>query len=124
MAADLLRALRGNRWIFGGRYVGAAARRRRAPAAAGREAVGQAVGHLAGLDENRARIGAESGIETRRAGALVLPGHPALHADVAEEEAAETLRTFGAHVTRVEVLTYKELLDNAERSLAAGGGPA
>ncbi|WDO05407.1 hypothetical protein ME763_06935 [Streptomyces murinus] len=124
MAADLLRALWGNRWIFGGRYVGAAARRRRAPAAAGREAVGQAVDHLAGLDENRARIRAEPGIETRRADALVLVGHPALHADVPEEEVAETLRTCDAHVTRGEALACKERVDNAERSLAVGVGPA
>ncbi|MEU6465518.1 Shedu anti-phage system protein SduA domain-containing protein [Streptomyces sp. NPDC046976] len=161
--ADLQRALQGNHWIFGGRYIGEAARRlvpgdemdipliradgalhivelkrsmglkrplikrhRNAwvPADAVHEAVGQAVNYLVGLDENRARIRAEFGIETRRAGALVLVGHPALHADVPEEEVAETLRTFNAHVTRVEVLTYKELVDNAERSLAAGVGPA
>ncbi|MFY4717142.1 Shedu anti-phage system protein SduA domain-containing protein [Streptomyces sp. LaBMicrA B280] len=161
--ADLQRALQGNHWIFGGRYVGEAARRRLVPgdemdipliradgalhivelkrsmglkrplikrhrnawvpADAVHEAVGQAVNYLVGLDENRARIRAEFGIETRRAGALVLVGHPALHADVPEEEVAETLRTFNAHVTRVEVLTYKELLDNAERSLAVGVGP-
>ncbi|MFG5721971.1 Shedu anti-phage system protein SduA domain-containing protein [Streptomyces murinus] len=162
--ADLQRALQGNHWIFGGRYVGEAARRRLVPgdevdipliradgalhivelkrsmglkrplirrhrnawvpADAVHEAVGQAVNYLVGLDENRARIRAEFGIETRRACALVLVGHPALHADVPEEEVAETLRTFNAHVTRVEVLTYKELLDNAERSLAVGVGPA
>ncbi|WP_243877973.1 Shedu anti-phage system protein SduA domain-containing protein [Streptomyces sp. SUK 48] len=162
--ADLQRALQGNHWIFGGRYVGEAARRRLVPgdevdipliradgalhivelkramglkrplirrhrnawvpADAVHEAVGQAVNYLVGLDENRARIREEFGIETRRAGALVLLGHPALHADVPEEEVGETLRTFNAHVTRVEVLTYKELLDNAERSLAGGVGPA
>ncbi|MYU05297.1 DUF4263 domain-containing protein [Streptomyces sp. SID8366] len=162
--ADLQRALQGNHWIFGGRYVGEAARRRLVPgdevdipliradgalhivelkramglkrplirrhrdawvpADAVHEAVGQAVNYLVGLDENRARIREEFGIETRRAGALVLLGHLALHADVPEEEVGETLRTFNAHVTRVEVLTYKELLDNAERSLAGGVGPA
>ncbi|MFF5406588.1 Shedu anti-phage system protein SduA domain-containing protein [Streptomyces misionensis] len=162
--ADLQRALRGNHWIFGGRYVGEAARRRLVPgdevdlpliradgalhivelkramglkrplirrhrnawvpADAVHEAVGQAVNYLVGLDEHRARIRAEFGIETRRAGALVLLGHPGLHPDVPEEEVGETLRTYNAHVTRVEVLTYKELLDNAERSLAAGGEPA
>ncbi|MFH8337595.1 Shedu anti-phage system protein SduA domain-containing protein [Streptomyces sp. AM6-12] len=162
--ADLQRALRGNHWIFGGRYVGETARRRLVPgdevdipliradgalhivelkramglrrplirrhrnawvpADAVHEAVGQAVNYLVGLDENRARIREEFGIETRRAGALVLVGHPALHSDVPEEEVGETLRTFNAHVTRVEVLTYKELLDNAERSLAGDVGPA
>ena len=67
---------------------------------------------------------AESGIETRRAGALVLVGHPALHADVPEEEVAETPRTCDAHVARGEALACKERVANAERSLAAGGEPA
>ncbi|UUU25912.1 DUF4263 domain-containing protein [Streptomyces sp. DSM 40750] len=90
------------------------------PAAQVHEAVGQAVNYLVGLDEDRHRIREEFGIETRRAGALVLVGHPALHPDVPEEEITEALRTFNAHMNRVEVLTYKELLDNARRSL---GGP-
>ncbi|MET8565253.1 Shedu anti-phage system protein SduA domain-containing protein [Streptomyces flaveolus] len=161
--ADLQHALEGNHWIFGGRFVGEAARRRLVPgdevdiplirgdgalhivelkramslnaplikrhrhawvpAAHVHEAVGQAVNYLVGLDEHRARIREELGIETRRAGALVLVGHPGLHPDVPEGEVDETLRTFNSHVTRVEVLTYKELLDNAERSLAAGVEP-
>ncbi|WP_416519836.1 hypothetical protein [Streptomyces achromogenes] len=61
----------------------------------------------------------EFGIESRRAGALVLVGHPGGHPDVPENEVDEALRTFSPHVTRVEVLTCKELPDNAERSLAA-----
>ncbi|MFI2432955.1 Shedu anti-phage system protein SduA domain-containing protein [Streptomyces sp. NPDC018693] len=93
------------------------------PAAPVHEAVGQAVNYLVGLDEQRERIREEFGIETRRASALVLVGHPGLHPEVPEEEVSEVLRTFNSHVTRVEVLTYKELLDSAERSLA-GVGPA
>ncbi|MEV6948599.1 Shedu anti-phage system protein SduA domain-containing protein [Streptomyces sp. NPDC051172] len=92
------------------------------PAAQVHEAVGQGVNYLTGLDESRERLRADFGIETRRASALVLVGHPALHPQVPEEEINEALRTFNSHVTRVEVLTYKELLDNAERSLA-GEGP-
>ncbi|MFD8820628.1 Shedu anti-phage system protein SduA domain-containing protein, partial [Streptomyces sp. NPDC059627] len=88
------------------------------PAAQVNEAFGQAINYLTGLDENRDRIRTELGIETRRASALVLVGHPALHPDVPEEEINEALRTFNSHIARVEVLTYKELLDNAERSLA------
>ncbi|WP_405451571.1 hypothetical protein OG350_29710 [Streptomyces achromogenes] len=61
----------------------------------------------------------EFGVESRRAGALVLVGHPGGHPDVPENEVDEALRTFSPHVTRVEVLTCKELPDNAERSLAA-----
>ena len=160
--ADVQRALEGQYWIFGGRFVDEAANRRLVPgdevdiplirgdgalhivelkrsmslkgplvkryrdawvpAAQVHEAVGQAVNYLTGLDENRERIRADFGIETRRASALVLVGHPALHPEVPEEEVNEALRTFNAHLTRVEVLTYKELVDNAERSLA-GDGP-
>ena len=160
--ADVQRALEGQYWIFGGRFVDEAAHRRLVPgdevdiplirgdgalhivelkrsmslkgplvkryrdawvpAAQVHEAVGQAVNYLTGLDENRERIRADFGIETRRASALVLVGHPALHPEVPEEEVNEALRTFNAHLTRVEVLTYKALVDNAERSLA-GDGP-
>ncbi|MGW3123722.1 Shedu anti-phage system protein SduA domain-containing protein [Streptomyces sp. NPDC001107] len=156
--SDVQRALEGQYWIFGGRFVGEAAHRRLVPgdevdiplirgdgalhivelkramslkgplvkrhrnawvpAAQVHEAVGQAVNYLTGLDESRERLRADFGIETRRASALVLVGHPALHPEVPEEEINEALRTFNSHVTRVEVLTYKELLDNAERSLA------
>lgn len=92
------------------------------------DAVGQAVNYLVGLDENRERVREEFGIETRRAGAMVLIGHPDLQADVPEAEISEALRTFNTHVNRVEVLTYKELLDNAHRALgtqkSAGTGPS
>ncbi|MFD7881610.1 Shedu anti-phage system protein SduA domain-containing protein [Streptomyces bauhiniae] len=155
---DLQRALEGQHWIFGGRFVGQAAHRRLVPgdevdiplirgdgalhivelkramslkkplvnwyrnawvpAASVHEAVGQAVNYLTGLDEHRDRIREELGIEARRASALVLVGHPGLHPDIPETEINEALRTFNSHLTRVEVLTYKELLDNAERSLA------
>jgi hypothetical protein len=40
--------------------------------------------------------------------------------DVPEEAIYETIRTLNTHLARVEVLTYKELIDNAERSI---GGP-
>lgn len=61
------------------------------------------------------------GIEARRASATVLIGHPALHPDIPEEQLNDVLRTLNTHVNRVEALTYKALVDNAERAL--GGGP-
>ncbi|WP_258055638.1 hypothetical protein [Streptomyces sp. Ru62] len=75
------------------------------------------------MDIPLSRVRDEFGIETRRAGALVLVGHPGLHPGVPESEVNEALRTFNPHVTRFEVLTCKELLDNAERSLAGGHDP-
>jgi hypothetical protein len=85
------------------------------------DAVSQAVAYLVGLDEHRQRIREEIGIETRRASAIVLIGHPATQPDVPEEAIYETIRTLNTHLARVEILTYKELVDNAERSI---GGPA
>ncbi|GAA2330145.1 hypothetical protein GCM10009854_01170 [Saccharopolyspora halophila] len=157
---DLQHALEAQPWIFGGRFVGAAARRRMVPGdevdipllradgalhivelkramgvpalvkwhrnalvptADVHDAVAQAINYLVRLDENRHRLREEFSIETRRASAVVLIGHPAKHPQVPEEAINEALRTLNTHVNRVEVLTYKELLDNAERSL--GGAP-
>lgn len=155
----LQRALEGQHWISGGRFVGEAAHRRLVPgdevdiplirgdgslhvvelkraaslvgplvkrhrgswipAADVHNAVGQAVNYLVGLDENRHRIREELGIETRRASAIVLIGHPSVQPSVPEESINEALRIFNTHVNRVEVLTYKELVDNAERSLGS-----
>lgn len=89
------------------------------PTAQVHDAVGQAVNYLVGLDENRHRIREDLGIETRRASAMVLIGHPLVQPTVPEESINEALRTLNTHVNRVEVLTYKELLDNAERSLGS-----
>jgi hypothetical protein len=82
------------------------------------DAVAQAANYLIGLDENRKVILDEFGIETRRASALILIGHPGKHPDLPESQINEVLRSLNAHLSRIEVLTYKDLLDNAERSLA------
>ncbi|WP_433401001.1 Shedu anti-phage system protein SduA domain-containing protein [Streptomyces sp. CA-146814] len=87
------------------------------PVAAVHDAVGQAINYLVGLDENRQTLHRDLGIETRRASAVVLIGHPGVQPDVPEPQINEALRTFNSHMSRVEVLTYKELIDNAERSL-------
>ncbi|MET9957627.1 Shedu anti-phage system protein SduA domain-containing protein [Streptomyces sp. NPDC006326] len=88
------------------------------PTADVHDAVSQAVNYLVGLDEHRLRIRDELGIETRRASALVLIGHPSVQPDVAEEDINEALRTLNTHMSRVDVVTYKELADNAERALS------
>ena len=91
-------------------------------ASAVNDAVSQSVAYLVGLDEHRLRIRQEIGIETRRASATVLIGHPATQPDVPEEAIYETIRTLNTHLSRVEVLTYKELVDNAERSIGGAVG--
>lgn len=87
------------------------------PTAEVHDAVGQAINYLVSLDEERHDIRRKFGIETRRASALVLIGHPALQPDIPEEEINDALRTLNAHTGRVEVLTYKDLIDSAERAL-------
>ena len=66
-------------------------------------AVSQAVNYLRSLDENRALILAEHGIECRRTFATVLIGHPKFidHAHDPAEVAA-TLRTYNAALSRIE----------------------
>ncbi|MEU9145990.1 Shedu anti-phage system protein SduA domain-containing protein [Streptomyces sp. NPDC048349] len=90
------------------------------PMRAVNDAVGQAINYLVGLDEHRERISREFGIDTRRASAIVLIGHPLGQPEVAEKDINEALRVHTSHLNRVEVLTYKELIDSAERALAAG----
>jgi antiviral defense system Shedu protein SduA len=93
-------------------------------ASAVNDAISQALFYLIGLDEHRLRIRDEMGVETRRASAIVLIGHPAAQPEVPEEAVYETFRTLNTHLARVEVLTYKELVDNAERSIGgAAKGP-
>lgn len=84
------------------------------------DAVGQAINYLVGLDENRERILREFGVDTRRASALILIGHPLSQPEVDEADINEALRVHASHLNRVEVLTYKELIDSAERALALG----
>ncbi|WP_179230601.1 hypothetical protein [Streptomyces sp. CS227] len=76
--------------------------------------------YLVGLDENRERILEEFGVDTRRASAPVLIGHPSSQPEVSEEESNEALRMHTSHLNRIEVLTYKQLVDSAERALALG----
>ncbi|GAA4234540.1 hypothetical protein GCM10022254_39610 [Actinomadura meridiana] len=159
---QLQKALSGQYWIFGGRYVDdEKAYRRLVPgdeydiplvradgalqivelklamglrsplvkkhrgswvaASAVNDVVSQAIAYLVGLDEHRLRIRDEIGIETRRASATVLIGHPAAQPSAPEAAIHEAFRTLNTHLGRVEVLTYKELIDNVERSI---GGAA
>ncbi|MGA5040272.1 Shedu anti-phage system protein SduA domain-containing protein [Streptomyces olivaceoviridis] len=87
--------------------------------AAAHRAVSQAQNYLRALDENRPSILAEHGLDTRRASATVVIGHPQyVTGDVTSQEIAETLRTYNTHQTRIEVITYETLLDSASRMLA------
>ncbi len=83
-----------------------------------RDAVGEAEGYLVSLEENRDWVREKFGVDTRRASATVLIGHPAVQPHIQEEQISEVLSRFNAQRPRVAVLTYKELADSAERSLS------
>lgn len=80
------------------------------------KAVGQVQNYLKLLDENRETI-LGHGVDTRRATALVVIGHPDFETKYTEAQVNETLRVYNSHLARIEVITYKQLLDAAERTL-------
>lgn len=82
-------------------------------------AVSQAQNYLRTMDENRRSILARYGVDTRRASATVVIGHPRyVTGNITPQEIAETLRTYNTHSARIEVITYETLLDSAARMLA------
>lgn len=83
------------------------------------EAVTQAANYLRTLDEHRHTIFSEERIDVRRASATVLIGHPMfVEKPFTAADISEALRTYNAVLTRIEVMTYEELIDAAERTLA------
>lgn len=87
------------------------------------EAVGQTMNYLTLLDEQRASLLNEFGIDSRRASATVVVGYPDFQQDLTTADIHETLRIFNSHLSRVEVITYQQLLDRAERVLDLLGKP-
>ncbi|MFJ8040512.1 Shedu anti-phage system protein SduA domain-containing protein [Kitasatospora sp. NPDC096147] len=87
------------------------------------EAVGQCMNYLRTMDELGAALRtiqrSELGIDHdyRRARATVVIGHPDRSGLVSREEVDQTIRTYNAHLSRIQVLTYADLLDSAERAL-------
>jgi hypothetical protein len=98
------------------------------------EAVGQAMCYVRGCDElgptmttyYKDELGLSHGM--RRVFATVIIGHPGHVTEVDrngqrvdENTINDTIRTYNSHLSRVEVRTYKDLVDTAERSLAFEG---
>ncbi len=82
-------------------------------------AVSQAQNYLRAMDESRPSILTKHGVDTRRASATVVIGHPRyVTGDVTPQEIGETLRTYNAHTARIEVITYETLMESASRMLA------
>ncbi|MDX3236696.1 DUF4263 domain-containing protein [Streptomyces sp. ME03-5709C] len=87
--------------------------------ASAHQAVSQAQNYLRAMDENRQNILADHGVDTRRASATVVIGHPRyVTGNVKAQDIAETLRTYNTHAARIEVITYETLLGSASRMLA------
>jgi hypothetical protein len=155
-------ALGANDWVFGGQYVGIAARRTLMPldqhdiplvcadrslhivelkrpdskivrkhrnhlivADEVHEAASQCMNYLRSLDDMGATLQTvhrnELGLDYdyRRARGTVVIGHQdrARPAGVTREQVDQTIRSYNAHLSRVQVLTYDDLLDSAERAL-------
>lgn len=83
-------------------------------------AFAQVANYLRVFDENRARILDRHGIDARRATATVVIGHPMYDVGFTEKQVNEVLRIYNADRTRIEVLTYKQLIDGARRVLELG----
>lgn len=74
--------------------------------------------YLIALDEHRDEIETDFGVDVRRASATVLVGHPGCHPELEEGDIDQVFRVLSANLNRIEVRTYKDLLDSAQRTLA------
>ena len=87
------------------------------------EATSQAMNYLRTLDEHGAALETtyrnDFGVDydMRRAFATVVIGHPVHVVNASPRNIEQTLRSYNAHLSRVEVITYATLLDTAERAL-------
>jgi hypothetical protein len=87
------------------------------------EATSQAINYLRNLDETGSTLSTTyrnefgTDYDMRRLFATVVIGHPS-HVTHAEKRIVDqTIRSYNAHLSRVEVITYDTLLDAAERAL-------
>ena len=87
------------------------------------EAVGQVMNYLCHLDETRDHVLVQHNIDTRRASATVLVGHPKFVTEFSDTEISDTIRTYNSHLSRIEVMHYRDLIDYAERALALDAAP-
>lgn len=81
------------------------------------QAVGQVQNYLRDLDENRASILAAHKIECRRATATLVIGNSNQVNGASKDQVRETIRTYNSHLSRIVVMTYDELIENALNAL-------
>ena len=83
-------------------------------------AVGRAINQLRLLDAHEGDIRRELVVECRRASATVVAGHPMYLTDPAmanDERVIDAIRIYNSHLSGIEVVTYQELVEGAERAL-------
>jgi hypothetical protein len=81
------------------------------------EAVCQAENYLRSLDEDRSNVLLKYKIECRRAFATVVIGNTRFSGEADPSQVSEALRCYNSHLSRVEVITFDQLLASAERAL-------
>lgn len=89
------------------------------------EAVNQCLNYLRALDEFGATLRTQYrnefnvDFDFRRARGKVIIGHPgrAVSDEATREQIDQTIRSYNAHLSRLTVLTYADLLESAERAL-------
>lgn len=81
------------------------------------KSAGQVMNYLVGLDEDRGNIYANLKIDVRRASATIVVGHPVFMPEVDDEHIRETIRVYNSHLTRIQVITYEDLIAGIRNSL-------
>jgi len=89
------------------------------------QAVNQCLNYLRALDEMGAALRTQyhnefnTDFDFRRARGTVVIGHPGRDssAEATREQVDQTIRSYNAHLSRLTVLTYADLLESAERAL-------
>lgn len=81
------------------------------------EAVSQSMNYLKALDEQTAQILKDLKIDASRASVTVVVGHTDFVKGATANEVHDTLRTYNSHLSRVEVITYDELIASARQSM-------
>jgi hypothetical protein len=83
-------------------------------------AVSRAINQLRLLDRNEREIREQVAVESRRAMATVVVGHPGFLLDrgaAVDSEVQNALRTYASHLAGIDVITYQDLLEGADRAL-------
>jgi hypothetical protein len=80
-------------------------------------AVGQVMNYLRSLDEQRDVVLNNLGVDCRRAFATVVIGDPRWVADISESDINATIRTYNSHLSRIEVITFADLISDSRRAV-------